>query len=97
LSVIELAHFSKSKLATSLLKLGPEDSKSAVEIWGWIRFYMGIRSSKDKGKEENITDEQRMDSAMALLHVGITKPTIRNEIYCQLCKQLTNDPKVRIT
>lgn len=66
-----------------LLKLSAEDTEKALELWDNILVYSGIISSK--ALQVDLTTV-----AQNVLAIGISFPQLRNELYCQLAKQLTS-------
>eukprot|EP00004_Rigifila_ramosa_P020020 TRINITY_DN516_c0_g1_i1.p1 TRINITY_DN516_c0_g1~~TRINITY_DN516_c0_g1_i1.p1 ORF type:complete len:1655 (-),score=479.04 TRINITY_DN516_c0_g1_i1:157-4674(-) len=82
LDPLDLCVFQKETIKTALTKLEkPEHQNEAVQLFHSIMKYMGDYPSK-------------RDPTMLIQHIitdGVTVPELRDEIYVQLCKQLTNN------
>lgn len=66
---------------TSLLKLNSEYAGRAVKMFHGILKYCG-----DSG--EQCSAIQRLEIAQRLLHQGLKRPELRDELYMQLIKQV---------
>lgn len=79
------------ELATCLLNNLPEEhAKTALELFKVIQMYMGDRPRSKAYKSS-------VDLAQYLATVGGNTPPLRDEIYCQLIKQVTLNPSVPST
>eukprot|EP01147_Barroeca_monosierra_P008456 gene8456-941_t len=66
---------------------GDQDAERVLTVWYTILRFMGDLPPKQN--EETMDNLQRVQ---LICNVGITRPNTRDEIYCQLCKQLTDNP-----
>lgn len=46
------------------------------------------------GERPNSRTKTNADDIKEILKVGISRGELRDEIYCQVCKQLTQNPKM---
>ncbi len=72
-------------IPTSLLKLTGEHVSRAVKMFAGILKYQG-----DTG--EQIDAAQRIEIAQKLLHQGLKRPELKDELYMQLLKQTRGNP-----
>jgi hypothetical protein len=77
-----LIQFQREPLTGSLLRKGISN-KDAMSIFKRVQSYMGNRGH-EAGKAE---------VAIYILERGIKKMYFRDEIYCQIAKQMTNNPR----
>ena len=74
-------------IPTSLLKMNNDHASRAVKMFAGILKYMG-------DSNEPVTDAVRMDIAQKLLHQGLKRPELKDELYMQLVKQTRCNPKM---
>jgi len=80
-----LLQFSK-KLNSSLHKLSEQDKEAAIGVFNQILCFMGdVYDSKQKPGSSNL--------AQSILQVPLANSDLRDEVYCQLCKQVMNHPR----
>lgn len=72
-------------IPTSLLKMSGEHVSRAVKMFSGILKYQG-----DTG--EAIDQAQRIELAQKLLHQGLKRPELKDELYMQLLKQTRGNP-----
>jgi len=80
--------YSNEPIPTSLLKLQGELVSRAVKMFSGILKYQG-----DTG--EQIDNAQRMEIAQKLLHQGLKRPELKDELFMQLLKQTRGNPSER--
>eukprot|EP00743_Colponemidia_sp_Colp-15_P007995 GILK01008660.1.p1 GENE.GILK01008660.1~~GILK01008660.1.p1 ORF type:complete len:2044 (+),score=493.00 GILK01008660.1:237-6368(+) len=73
--------FTKNPIHTSLMELDPILTKEATKLFKCIMGYMGDRQGL-----------YPLMLAQEILSKGVGYPELRDEIYCQLMKQLTDNP-----
>lgn len=83
--VRERITWSKELLKEPLLKINKKFEKKAVEVHKSIQIYMGDRNN-GISKDENLKHVQEFIAA------GLKHAEMRDELYCQICKQLTLNP-----
>lgn len=83
--VRERLTWSKDNLKAPLLKLDKKLEKKAMSTFKSIQIYMGDRSH-DTPKEEKLKLIQEF------IDIGLKHADIRDELYCQICKQVTLNP-----
>lgn len=77
----DLLVYSNEDIPASLLKLSPDNVARSVQMFTSIRVYLGDSPG------EKLTDAQRIDSIQKLLHQGLKRPELKDELYMQLLKQ----------
>lgn len=80
LSMDDMLLYSEDSLPTSLLKLNPENQSRAVKMFNSILHYMGVHG-------EVLANMQSLELAQKLLHQGLKRPDMRDELFMQLIKQ----------
>ena len=83
---INMLVWTKSPIPTSLTFLPPLFAKQSTKLFKNILGYMGDRSM-------SYPDQLAQD----LLNQGLATPEVRDEIYCQLIKQMTQNPNPQST
>jgi hypothetical protein len=73
--------WSKQTIRQPLLKSSRDHYKDALRCFSLIQCILGEKSSSG-----NLTDVQK------LIEIGLNNAGIRDEIYCQVCKQLNKNP-----
>lgn len=79
-TVDDLLMFSNEPIPTSLLKMSNDHASRAVKMFSGILKYMGETG-------EQVTEPQRVEIAQKLLHQGLKRPELKDELYMQLMKQ----------
>ena len=77
--------FSKEPIKESLLPLDETSNNLAIKTFENIMRIMKDLPPTKKSDEDLIRE---------VIQVGIDNVSIRSEIFCQLCKQLTQNPKM---
>ena len=65
-------------IPTSLLKLSADNVTRSVQMFGSILSYTG---------DDKLTEAQRIETVQKLMHQGLKRPELRDELYMQLVKQ----------
>eukprot|EP00798_Chlamydomonas_sp_ICE-L_P009527 gene9527-12466_t len=81
----DLLTFSSEPIPTSLLKLSGDHVSRAVKMFSGILKYQGETGEK-------LDTPQKIDIAQKLLHQGLKRPELKDELYMQLVKQTHGDP-----
>lgn len=81
----ERLKWTQGALKTPLLKLKPDLAKKALVLFKWIQICMGDR-------ELTTTQEERYKLMVEIFDLGLNIAALRDEIFCQLCKQTTLNP-----
>uniref|UniRef100_A0A061QQX7 Kinesin-like calmodulin binding protein n=1 Tax=Tetraselmis sp. GSL018 TaxID=582737 RepID=A0A061QQX7_9CHLO len=89
LTLDEMLTHSRECIPTSLLKLANENQSRAVKMFGSILKYTGESQEGDP-----LTAAQRVEVAQKLLHNGLKRPELKDELYMQLLKQTRGNPSV---
>lgn len=84
----DLLLYSNEAIPTSLLKMGSDQMSRAVKMFSGILKYMGETG-------ETLTDVARFEIAQKLLHQGLKRPELKDELFMQLIKQTRGNPEVR--
>lgn len=74
-------------IPTSLLKMSGDHMSRAVKMFSGLLKYTG-----DAG--EQLTTPQQLEIAQKLLHQGLKRPELKDELYMQLIKQTRGNPNV---
>lgn len=77
--------FSKESMDKPLLKLNNKLKSKALTLFKSIQIFMGDRSPGTPYEEKLRILENSMD-------LGLNVPALRDEFYCQVCKQVTLNP-----
>ena len=84
LHLTHMQTFLQEGIPTSLLKLSTDNSSRAVKMFSGIQKYM------DSG--DDLPMAVRTDIAQKLLHQGLKRPELKDELYMQLLKQSRGNP-----
>ena len=88
-SLDDMLTHSRDAVPTSLLKLANENQTRAVKMFSGILKYTG-----EVTDGEPISHAQRVEVAQKLLHSGMKRPELKDELYMQLLKQTRGNPSV---
>jgi len=88
-SLDDMLTHSREIVPTSLLKLANENQTRAVKMFSGILKYTG-----EITEGEPISHAQRVEVAQKLLHSGLKRPELKDELYMQLLKQTRGNPSV---
>eukprot|EP00884_Botryococcus_braunii_P012518 jgi/Botrbrau1/21267/Bobra.39_2s0057.2 len=80
MSLDEMLVYQMETIPTSLLKLNSDNAARAVKMFSMIQRYMGETG-------ETLGQPQRLEIIQKLLHQGIKRPELKDELYMQLLKQ----------
>ncbi|PNW82236.1 hypothetical protein CHLRE_06g278125v5 [Chlamydomonas reinhardtii] len=83
----DLLMFSNEPIPTSLLKLSNDHISRAVKMFSGILKYMGETG-------EQLPAIQSLEIAQKLLHQGLKRPELKDELYMQLIKQTRGNPNI---
>eukprot|EP00803_Ostreobium_quekettii_P000922 evm.model.scf_757EXC.1 EVM.evm.TU.scf_757EXC.1 scf_757EXC:319-12045(-) len=81
----DMLMFSSETIPTSLLHLSNDNVSRAVKMFGAILRYQGHGS-------DPVDASQRVELAAKLVHSGIKRPELKDELYMQLLKQSRRNP-----
>ncbi|KAG1674602.1 hypothetical protein FOA52_001851 [Chlamydomonas sp. UWO 241] len=84
-SLDDLMHFTSEPIPTSLVKMSGEHASRAVKMFAGILKYQGETG-------EALDEPQRLEIAQKLLHQGLKRPELKDELYMQLLKQTRGNP-----
>ncbi|EFJ53111.1 Kar3 member kinesin-like protein [Volvox carteri f. nagariensis] len=84
----DLLMFSNESIPTSLLKLSNDHISRAVKMFSGILKYMGETG-------EQLPNIQSLEIAQKLLHQGLKRPELKDELYMQLIKQTRGNPNIQ--
>jgi hypothetical protein len=84
----DLLMFQSEPIPTSLLKMGSDHMSRAVKMFSGILKYMGETN-------EPVADMARLEIAQKLLHQGLKRPELKDELFMQLIKQTRGNPGVQ--
>lgn len=85
LQLDELLLFSEDSLPVSLLKHNPDNASRAVKMFQSVLQYMGVHG-------EMLGAMAALELAQKLLHQGLKRVELRDELYMQLVKQTRGNP-----
>lgn len=85
LQLDELLLFSEDSLPVSLLKHNPDNASRAVKMFQSVLQYMGVHG-------EMLGAMAALELAQKLLHQGLKRVELRDELYMQLIKQTRGNP-----
>ena len=86
-AALATAAAAQEPIPTSLLKLVPENASRAVKMHAHIQRYCG-----DDGREARLPQAAAVEIIQKLLHQGLKRPELRDELYMQLVKQTRCNP-----
>ena len=93
------ADYARTALQGPLLKQvwGDGDSQQMLSVWVNILQFLGDISLKPKqqggtGAPESDDNVSNLEAVRRIISIGLTRKHTRDEIVCQICKQLTNNP-----
>ena len=84
----DLLMFQNEAIPTSLLKMSGDHMSRAVKMFSGILKYMGETG-------EQVADITRLEIAQKLLHQGLKRPELKDELFMQLIKQTRGNPDVK--
>lgn len=82
----DMLQFSDDSIPTSLLKHSAENQQRAVKMFASVLHYMGVNG-------EVMGQVQALELAQKLLHQGLKRAELRDELFLQLVKQTRGNPK----
>jgi hypothetical protein len=85
LQLDELLLFSEDSLPVSLLKHNPDNQSRALKMFQSVLQYMGVHG-------EMLGAMQALELSQKLLHQGLKRVELRDELYMQLVKQTRGNP-----
>lgn len=89
LSLDEMLTWSVHPIPTSLLKLSNDHTNRAVKMFNGL-----LKYCNDADGGDDPSQSQRLEIAMKLLHQGLKRPELKDELYMQLIKQTRSNPYV---
>ena len=85
--VEQMLIFTKDALSLPLMQVGKHLHKEAIARFRTLQKVMGDRQGSGPGGVGTNEDVQE------ILNAGINHGELRDELYCQVCKQLTQNPR----
>ncbi|KAJ2718895.1 hypothetical protein GGI07_005527 [Coemansia sp. Benny D115] len=86
----EMISYSSETLTRPLMNLPRELTRDAVRSFRVIQRYMG-------NVDEDISQKEKFSDVLWLANIGVQQQPMRDEIFCQLAKQVTGNPSPSAT